>query len=288
MNKNKRSLLINLALAAAFFTVVAAIILSRPAPDLKVGLAGLPSDDAVLPVVWGDLGAKMVQSGVIDQGKFEALYASRGGLNSEEKKLLLGRDDNRLKITSRNAEYLLNLFWALGLGQKNPIILSGEMMDSRYGGGGPPAGGFASTGGWSLAAGSAMEHYGKHEFFTLTSAQQTLVEKISRGIYRPCCDNSTHFPDCNHGMAMLGLLELMASQGASEEEMWKAALSVNAHWFPDNYALIADYFKKNGVAWKNVDPRKALSAAYSSRSGYARLVAEMAPLKRGQGNSCSI
>ena len=29
------------------------------------------------------------------------------------------------------------------------------------------------------------------------------------------------FSDCNHGMAMLGLMEFMASQGASEVEMMK-------------------------------------------------------------------
>ena len=39
-----------------------------------------------------------------------------------------------------------------------------------------------------------------------------IVEEIAGNIYRPCCGNSTAFPDCNHGMAMLGLIELMVSQ----------------------------------------------------------------------------
>ena len=51
-------------------------------------------------------------------------------------------------------------------------------------------------------------------------------ERAAPFVYRPCCDNATHFPDCNHGMAMLGLLELMAAQGASEEEMFAAARDV--------------------------------------------------------------
>ena len=58
-----------------------------------------------------------------------------------------------------------------------------------------------------------MNHYSMHRFIVLTPEQQALVEKVSKGIYRPCCGNSVYFPDCNHGMAMLGLLELMASQG---------------------------------------------------------------------------
>src|SRR3989344_1252084 len=37
----------------------------------------LPPQGMVLPVQWGDLGAKMVSVGVIDAEKFEALYASR-------------------------------------------------------------------------------------------------------------------------------------------------------------------------------------------------------------------
>ena len=73
-----------------------------------------------------------------------------------------------------------------------------------------------------------MDHYSRHTLIKLTQKQQALVDTVSRGIYRPCCGNSAHFPDCNHGMAMLGLLERMASQGASEQDMWKAALTVNS------------------------------------------------------------
>ncbi|PIQ66468.1 MAG: hypothetical protein COV96_01295 [Candidatus Zambryskibacteria bacterium CG11_big_fil_rev_8_21_14_0_20_42_18] len=123
---------------------------------------------------------------------------------------------------------MLNLFWALGLSSQNEILIEGEMSDQRYGG----AGRFASTAGWSMAQGDAMNHYSRHQFFDLTPAQQELVEKVSKSIYRPCCGNSTHFPDCNHGMGMLGLLELMASQGANEKEMWETALVVNSYWFP--------------------------------------------------------
>src|SRR3989338_4908192 len=42
----------------------------------------------VLPVKWGDLGARMVSTGVIDYEKFKQLYGSRGGFTDEEKKNL--------------------------------------------------------------------------------------------------------------------------------------------------------------------------------------------------------
>ena len=40
-----------------------------------------------------------------------------------------------------------------------------------------------------------------------------MENKIAKGIYRPCCNNSTYFPDCNHGMAMLGLLVPSLTRG---------------------------------------------------------------------------
>jgi len=151
------------------------------------------------------------------------------------------------------------------------------------------ASGFASTGGWTMAKGNAMDHYSRHKFFDLTLEQQALVDKVSRGIYRPCCNNSTHFPDCNHGMAMLGLLELLASQGASEQKMWKAALAVNSYWFPDTYTIIANYMKAKGVEWQDVNPQEILGRNYSSASGYAKISSQVAPsAQRGSSNGCGV
>ena len=178
---------------------------------------------------WKNLGLQMVEAGVIDADKFESLYSQRGGLSEADKKLLYGKDNGELVITEENSGMMLNMLWAFGLGNKNPILEMGPMMDPRYGG----AENFASTGGWTLAKGSAMDHYSMHEFVKLNPDQQALVEKVSKGIFRPCCKNSTYFPDCNHGMAMLGLMELMAARGASEEEMNKKALEVNSLWFPE-------------------------------------------------------
>ena len=70
----------------------------------------------------------------------------------------------------------LNLLWALGLGNKNEILDNGPMTDKKYGG----AGRFASTGGWTLAQGDAMNHYSMHRFIGLTLEQQALVEKVSK------------------------------------------------------------------------------------------------------------
>ena len=172
---------------------------------------GFAPIERVFALKWGDLGAKMVEAGVIDREKFPDFY-----------------NQKNLEINSENSKVVLSTLWAFGLANKNPILENGPMMDPRYGG----AGNFASTGGWTLAKGNAMDHYSMHRFIELTPKEQALVEKTSKNIFRPCCSNPAYFPDCNHGMAMLGLMELMASQGASEVEMMKKAQEVNDLWFP--------------------------------------------------------
>ncbi len=243
-----------------------------------------PSAGIELPTRWGNLGQKMVAAGVIDEPRFEALYAQNGGLTADEQALVDSSDNGNLVITSQNAGIILNLLWALGLGNKNPILEQGPMQNPQYGG----AGNFASTGGWTIADGNPMSHYSAHQFITLTADEQVLVENVSKNIYRPCCGNSTYFPDCNHGMAMLGLLELIASQGATESQMYKAALTVNSYWFPDTYLTIARYFSDRGISWNAVDPKTVLGAAYSSIQGYQAVQNQVAPIPGKSSASCGV
>ncbi len=246
--------------------------------------AVFPSEGVILPVKWGDLGVQMIKTGVIDAAKFEDVYKNKGELDDETRQLLYGSDNGNVRITKDNNGVLLNLLWALGLGNKNAILEKGPMSDKRYGG----AGGFASTGGWTLAKGNAMNHFSKHKFISLTPEQQQLVETVSGNIYRACCGNSTYFPDCNHGMAMLGLLELMAAQGVNEKDMYKTALAINSYWFPDTYINLAKYFDSKGTPWKNVDPKEVLGADYSSASGYRNILNKIKPVQQQSGGSCGV
>lgn len=244
----------------------------------------LLAEGVILPVVWGDLGKKLVDAGAIDAERFKAIYDQRGEFTEEYKNLLLGENKVKLKITKDNAGYLLNLFWALGLASNNPILDSGEMKNPAYGG----AQNFASTAGWTMAKGNPMDHYSRHKFFLLTPEQQALVDKVSRGIYRPCCGNSTHFPDCNHGMAMLGFLELMASQGVNEQDIWNAALAANSYWFPETYLTLAAYMKNRGVDWENANPQEILGINFSSASGYQKILSESKSFQLKNSSGCGI
>lgn len=244
----------------------------------------LPEEGVALPITWGDLGKRMITDGVIDEQKFRALF--EGGLTNTEEQMLSGNMNEQIVLTQQNSRYLLDLLWAFGLANKNDILDNGEMTDKQYGG----AGNFASTGGWSLAKGTGIDHYSKHAYVTLTTEQQALVDEVSRGIFRPCCGNSTHFPDCNHGMAMLGLLELMAKNGATEQQMYDVALKVNSFWFPQTYIDLAIYFKEQSQDWDQVDAKTALSAEYSSAQGYQQTRQKIQSLPKPQqgGGGCGV
>lgn len=256
--------------------------LNQPKSDAEYKKMVAPANGVVLPVTWGNLGAQIVSAGVIDKVKFEKLYENRDGMTQEMKDMLYGDHNGKIKITAENSGFILNLLWALGLGNKNEILDNGPMQDPKYGG----TGGFASTGGWDLSVGKAMDHYSKHSFIILTADQQKLVEDVSKNIYRPCCNNSTYFPDCNHGMAMLALLELMASQGVSEGEMYKAALAVNSYWFPDTYATIAKFLNSKGVSWKESDPKTLIGYDFSSASGFMKIQQQIAPVSQDHSVGC--
>ena len=219
-----------------------------------------------------------VEVGIVDGGRILPLEA--------EKKMLATLTTNGTIDPAKLPQVTeLNLLWAYGLANKNQVLESGPIMDPRYGG---PTN-MASVGGWTVTTGSVMEHYNKHTLATLTSDQQALVEKIAKGIYRPCCNNSTHFPDCNHGMAMLGLLEYLASQGATEDQMWNAAITANMSWFPDQYQTIAQYLKIKGIDAKSVTPQMLLGAEYSSGSGFAKIASQVPKSQqRSGGGGCGV
>lgn len=206
-------------------------------------------------------------------------------LETEEKMLAILVENGSIDPSKLSQVTELNLLWAYGLANKNQVLESGPIMDPRYGG---PVN-MASVGGWTVTTGSVMDHYSKHTLATLTPDQQTLVEKIAKGIYRPCCNNSTHFPDCNHGMAMLGLLEYMASQGATEDQMWSAAITANMSWFPDQYQTIAQYLRIKGIDSKTVTPQMLLGAEYSSGSGFAKITAQVPQSgQQKSGSGCGV
>lgn len=224
-----------------------------------------PPEGYEINVRYGDIGPKMIELGVIDLQKFKDTYAQSGQPLSQEQLDILTKGANKkIKITPDNSYFLLNFFWAFGLANQTKILTEGDMI--KYGEG--QTGNFASTGGWTLSKGDSMQYYSKRALAPLTPSQEKLVNDVASNVYRPCCGNSTAFPDCNHGMALLGIFELMASQGATEKQMYEAGKYINSFWFPANAYDVALYFKnKDGLDFKDIDPKKFLSKETFSAFG---------------------
>jgi hypothetical protein len=249
-----------------------------------------PKEGYNLSVSYGNLGPRLLESGVIDYDVINALYQERGTpLSEQQVKILKSGSTDEIVITAENANFLLNFFWAVGLANRNSILTEGPMIDNSDG----QVERFASTGGWGLASKPVTEFYASIDLIPLTAEQQHHVEEVATGVYRPCCNNPTHFPDCNHGMAMLGLLEWMASKGASVDEMFEAAKYVNAYWFPQQTLEIAMYLQLNqDTDFVDADAKLVVGNTLSSGSGFgvvhedlqARGVLKQAP---GQGGGCT-
>lgn len=222
----------------------------------------VPQKGYKLNIVWKDLGLRMIKDGVIDEAKLSQVISGADKLPGEYKKYLNG-SSQKIELTKENSRFWLDVLWGLGLANKNKILDSGEMQQ-----GGDPSQ-FASTGGYTIGKEDPMKYYSKFSYLTLSGKQQKKVEEIAGNIYRPCCGNSTAFPDCNHGMAMLGLIELMVYQNYSTQDIYKTALAFNSVWFPQTYWDIAYHFEKNERDYAKVQPQQILSKTFSSVMGYA-------------------
>jgi hypothetical protein len=225
-----------------------------------------PPEGYTVSATLGDIGPRLLEAGAMKAGDFIQVYEQAGQpLNNEQLAILQQGSLAQVVFNQENAYYLLNFFWALGLTNDNPVLTEGSMVRE----GRANVVNYASTGGWSLAAKPVRDLYASAVIVKLTPKQQARLEEVVKEIYRPCCDNSTYFPDCNHGMAMLGLMELMASHGASVDEMFQAAKYANAYWYPQQSLELATYFKEaQRVNFDQADPRQLISQRFSSISGF--------------------
>lgn len=246
----------------------------------------VPKEGFTLPVSWGELGPKLVAAGVIDEKKFETAVK----LTDDQKKILTGGMEGPVTINSQNSQFVVDLLWAIGLAQKSIIYTEGPLGTNYKG----QEGNFASTGGWTLSKslpagrqGDAVNYLNKFDLIPLTADQQKRVADIAKNVYRPCCNNSTWFPDCNHGMAALAAIEMMVAKNLPDDEIYRNVLKLNSFWFPDTYLTAAVYFDRQGVSWDKVDAKKVLGKDFSSATGAQRLQSIVGPLPgKSTGGSC--
>lgn len=226
-----------------------------------------PTKGIQTKIILGDAVPKMVALGIIDMDKIKALYKNRGGIPPEEMKMLTEPSNVPLTIKAGNAVWLVNLLWPLGLANKMDVNNQSPVAGANVNG-------YASTGGWSLGqAATGGGYFNKYTLVPLTPAQEQRVLQLAQSTYRPCCDNSSFFQDCNHGSAAMAIIELGVSQNLSDADIYQTLLAFNSFWFPQNYVETALYFNiVKGVDWKGVDPKTILGKDYSSLSGWTKNV----------------
>lgn len=239
-----------------------------------------PEEGFELPVSWNDIGPILLAVGVIDLPKFEKAM----NLSEKQKEILTKGSASPIKITTEDSRFVVNMLWALGLAQNSKVYEDGP-MGTEYK---DKAGNFASTGGWTLAKGNAVDYLNRYYIVNLSDEQQEKIVEIAKNVYRPCCGNSTFFPDCNHGMAALAAVELMVAEGVEEDKIYKSLLALNSYWFPQNYLTTATYFARQGTSWVKIDAKEVLGQEYSSAQGAMRLAEKVGPLPYGEqvGGSC--
>lgn len=260
------------------------LLLKKEKTLAQIQEEAVPKDGYKLKITWKDLGQRMVKDGVIDEAKLAQIISGTDKLPAEYNKYLDG-STQKIELTKENSRFWLDVLWGLGLANKNKLLESGEMQQD-----GDPSQ-FASTGGYTLSKEDPMTYYSKFSYLPLSDKQQKKVEEIAQNIYRPCCGNSTAFPDCNHGMAMLALIELMVYQNYSPQDIYRTALAFNSVWFPQTYWDIAYHFEKNEKDYTKVPPQQILSKTFSSAMGYAVIQKEASqvewPGTQKSGGGCS-
>ena len=248
---------------------------SSPADAYTIMNGVLPKNGVALRFGFGMALQRLIAAGVLDPTKYRGLYQSTGGLPEWVNKILDAPSDDPIVFSLSNAAFLLNLLWPLGLASRAAFNESSPINTLRL-----PS--FASTGGWSLGKNiEGYRYFNAVDTLNMTPAQEASVLEVAQRTFRPCCDNSTFFQDCNHGSALLGLLELAASLGATTDELYRVALVANSYWFPDKYVLIAISLQRSGHPdWNAVSPSLVMGETFSSLSGWRQYVC--APLLAAQ------
>lgn len=246
-------------------TVVNTIINKSAATNkTTILLSGLfPSQGFRTSVKLNNIVPELVSSGAINLTKVKELYGAN--LTQQELDILTEPSYTNLTLNSSNANFYLLIFWALGISNKNQVL---DNFSASANASNSSVADFASTGGWTLGTSSnSMVYFDKLNLISLTPLQQDEMYDVATHSYRPCCNNPTAFPDCNHGAALLALTELGASEGLNESQLYTLDLQAQTFWFPSYYATTAlELNYKNVSYWNNA--KLILGANYSSASGW--------------------
>jgi len=213
----------------------------------------VPNEGFEIDATWNGAVKKMIDEGALDPQKLENILAKRYDQEMKpEWRAILNGENSKLRIDKDNGVFMMYVLWALAKHNNNQILFDSPF--AKY---------FKN---YDIGVGAVG--YGNMDLLPLNPEQQKLAENIGAGAFRPCCNNSTARPDCSHGFSALGLVQLMVSQGFSEEEIFDAFVKFNSYWFPENYVKAAIYLEvAEGKSWNEADKKRIAGQEFSSLSG---------------------
>jgi hypothetical protein len=217
-----------------------------------------PPAGFTLPIQYGQVGPNLIQAGVIDAASFRRYFQQNGvSLPDQEMEWLIRGGQEPIIINSRNASFLLTLFWGIGVSNQNPVLNQTSIQNANS---------------WTLGQKSGEDLFSKKSFFTLSAEQQSRLEKIAQTAYQPCSEAPVLAPDNKYSLAALGLLEWMASQNTSPDIMLTALKQVNAFWFPEQTLEQGLFFVATQLKdYATIDPKTLASRAYFSATGFGQV-----------------
>lgn len=262
----RRRFILSLTASLGFCRAAAAGVRIGGPSSLSQDIASqvTPSAGINTGISFGDSIPKLIAGGALDPAKLRSLS---GGLPDWVERLLVAPSTMPILFSQETALYLVNLLWPLGLSTRAAFNEKSPINTLRL-----PS--FASTGGWILGREkNGYIYFNKIDAMKMTGRQKAMVLDTATKSFRPCCDNSTLFQDCNHGSALLGLMELAASQGATPDRLYQIALAANSYWFSEEYSKTALYFWHfQNRSWGEIAPQLILGRDFSSLSGWKKNV----------------
>lgn len=244
-----------------------------------------PPQGHTLPVKWDTVPEMLVKSGALNVSLIKnALQQDGQPLTRYEQGVLNGTETGNVILNYTDMPFVLYLLWGIGINNNNTIINEGPM--THFGGN---VNNLASTAGYAPLGRLSL---GQIDLIRMTPAEQNISNYVAENTYRPCCNNPTMFPDCNHGAAALGLIELMAAQGFNQSTIFTGVEEFDVMAFPNQYVTIAEYLGMKGSSWSEMPARTILSSNFSSAAGFSQVQAYVSAHQSGVsvgngGSSCS-
>lgn len=100
------------------------------------------------------------------------------------------------------------------------------------------------------------------EIIDLSTSEKTRFDKLTKEeIYHPCCDGPVQGCECEHAVALRGLVKFMLKEDKNDEEIKKQSFEWLKYFFQQHYVNVAKYLQNQGKDIAIMGPGKEFGLA---------------------------